>query len=109
MSRDTPEGRIKLVVDRILKRHGIWYFKPVSNGMGTHGIPDYICCIPPNGRLLGVECKGKDGLQPTSLQMVQLGLINAHGGLTFIATPGTVAALDVLLTLMKSKADEIQV
>lgn len=102
-SNTTPEGRVKAQVDRILKRHNVWYFKPVSNGMGKHGIPDYICCIPPRGRMLAVECKGDSSLHPTALQQVQLDEISNHGGITFVATPDTVAALDVMLAAMASE------
>lgn len=104
-SRSTPEGRVKARVDTILKRHNVWYFKPVSNGMGVHGIPDYICCVPPMGVLLAIECKANDGAVPTVLQSLQLGRIKIAGGTTFLATPSTVQDLDVLLTaLTKSYA-----
>lgn len=44
----TPEGKVKAKIKR-------WFAKtfptgftwmPVSNGMGKHGIPDHICCVP---------------------------------------------------------------
>lgn len=59
----TPEGRVKEAVKKLLRARGIWYFMPVSNGMGVHGIPDIICCVPPAGKFLGIECKapGKRG------------------------------------------------
>lgn len=94
----TPEALVKRKVDAILKRHDVWYFKPVSNGMGTHGIPDYICCVPPSGTLLGIECKSTDGMAATALQRAQLARIADHGGSTFLATPGTLGALEQLIT-----------
>ncbi len=99
----TPEGRVKAAVDRILKRYGTWYVKPVSNGMGRTGIPDYLVCL--RGRFLAIECKGTDKQRPTPLQQVQMGLIHKAGGATFIATPGTVPALDVLLQMMNDNMD----
>jgi len=42
----TPEGKVKAGVKRWLKERGWWWFAPVSNGMGRHGIPDVICCQP---------------------------------------------------------------
>ncbi len=42
----TPEGKTKSLVDRLLKKRRAWFFKPVSNGYGSHGVPDYICCVP---------------------------------------------------------------
>lgn len=88
----TPEGKVKAAVDRILKRVGAYYVKPVSNGMGRHGIPDYIVCF--QGRFLGIECKGTDAQRPTPLQQIQMGLIHAAGGATYVATPGTLVGLE---------------
>ena len=51
----TPEGRVKEAVKRLLKAHGVWYYMPVQNGMGTVGIPDFICCW--GGRFLAIETK----------------------------------------------------
>jgi hypothetical protein len=51
----TPEGKVKAEVKKWLKKHGIWYFCPMQNGMGVVGIPDFICCW--NGRFLGIETK----------------------------------------------------
>lgn len=42
----TPEGKVKKMVDKYLAKATAWFFKPVSNGLGKHGIPDYICCVP---------------------------------------------------------------
>lgn len=57
----TPEGRVKAQVKKWLKERNIFYFMPVSNGMGQVGIPDFICCV--NGMFLGIETKapGKRG------------------------------------------------
>lgn len=75
----TPEGRVKAQVRALLKKRGIWFFCPVSNGMGTHGIPDFVCCWL--GAFLGVECKapGKLG-NVTELQKMQGDAIRAAGG-----------------------------
>lgn len=51
----TPEGKVKAQVKKWLDARDIWYFMPVSNGMGRHGIPDVICCW--NGKFLAIECK----------------------------------------------------
>lgn len=96
----TPEGKVKAGVDRILKRHGAYYVKPVSNGMGRHGVPDYLVCFM--GHFLAIECKGYDNLHPTALQTVQLGLIQQAGGATYVATPGTLPGLDVWFEKMKA-------
>lgn len=48
MAKQTPEGRVKDAIRKHLKENhpDNFHFVPVSNGMGKHGIPDFICCIP---------------------------------------------------------------
>ena len=79
----TPEGRVKDAVKKVLKKHGIWYFMPVSRGMGMHGIPDFICCW--EGNFLGIEAKAA-GLRSnvSPLQKRALASIKAHGGLAIV-------------------------
>lgn len=92
----TPEGRIKSATEAYLNGLGMtpagkaatvassstgWYFKPVSIGMGVHGIPDYIGHY--RGRMFGIETKvpGKD---PTPLQQHQIKAINLTGATCFV-------------------------
>ena len=77
----TPEGKIKQQIDQFLKASGCWYFKPVSNGLGRHGIPDYVCMD--NGRSFFIEAK-KPGGQPTALQLGEKQNIETHGGNWFL-------------------------
>lgn len=73
----TPEGRVKAAVKKLLVQEGVYYFMPVSNGMGRHGIPDIICCV--NGRFLAIECKANGG-KPTALQEREMqNIAKAHG------------------------------
>lgn len=51
----TPEGKLKHAVKKELKARSIFYFMPVSNGMGQVGIPDFICCC--RGMFLAIETK----------------------------------------------------
>jgi hypothetical protein len=78
----TPEGKVKAEIKKLLARMGFiqagskkanwpgevygWYYMPVSNGMGVHGIPDFVCCY--HGRFLGIEAK-KPGGEPTANQL----------------------------------------
>ncbi len=79
----TPEGRVKELVKRWLRARDIWYFMPVSNGMGTHGVPDFVCCW--NGAFIGIECKapGKRG-NVSALQVMQIDAIRRAGGLAVV-------------------------
>jgi hypothetical protein len=79
----TPEGRIKTAVKRWLVERGIWYFLPVSNGMGRHGIPDIICCY--QGRFLGLEIKAPGKRRTvTPNQIRELRAIKQAGGIALI-------------------------
>jgi hypothetical protein len=77
----TPEAVVKAAVKAVLGVRGIWYYMPVSNGMGQHGIPDFICCVPPNGKFLAIETKAPGKLRNvTALQERAIGNIRtAHG------------------------------
>jgi len=79
----TPEGKVKAAVKKALKDKGIWYFLPVSNGMGQVGIPDFICCY--EGKFLAVETKapGKRGYTTPNQERV-LKEISDHGGLAIV-------------------------
>lgn len=93
----SAESRVKLQIKRCLAQHGIWYFMPVSRGMGMHGIPDFICCW--DGRFLGIEAKAT-GLRRnvTPLQKRVLACIEEHGGLSIV-----VDDIEQLETLLSAK------
>lgn len=81
----TPEGRIKLKVDAILRTYAetgliMWVFKPVQSGYGKRAL-DYLCCV--SGRLLAIETKSKSG-NLTSHQRLTAREIYEAGGVVFI-------------------------
>jgi hypothetical protein len=79
----TPEGKVKLAVKKWLTERGIWYFMPVSNGMGRHGIPDLLCCH--QGRFLGLEIKAPGKRRTvTPNQIRELIKIKQAGGVALI-------------------------
>jgi len=79
----TPEGKVKDAVKKVLNKHGVWYFMPMQNGFGVVGIPDFICCW--NGHFLAVETKapGKR-VQTTENQKRRIEEIQGHGGFTIV-------------------------
>ncbi len=92
MAKQTPEGRVKDAIRKYLKENhpDNFHFVPVSNGMGKHGIPDFICCIPTEiteemvghtlGVFVGIEAKTIKG-KISPQQELRLGEIAAaHGG-----------------------------
>lgn len=93
----TPEGAVKAAVKKILVSYGAWFFMPVSNGMGRHGIPDFIACL--EGCFIAVECKAGKG-KTTALQDRELAAINNAGGFSLVVTddPATQDTLRKLLS-----------
>lgn len=92
----TPEGQIKkLVKDYLIsiglipagqavlctKDHTGWFYMPVSNGMGVHGIPDFLGHY--KGRFFAIETKTK-GKKPTPRQEHQLGALALTGAKVFV-------------------------
>lgn len=77
----TPEGTVKDAVKKVLHTMGFiragqrkdlrpspvtgWYYMPTQNGLGVHGIPDFILCW--RGRFLSIETKAP-GKEPTDNQ-----------------------------------------
>lgn len=79
----TPEGKIKAYIDKKLKDLGpdCWYFKPVSIGMGTHGVPDFIGCY--KGMFFAIEAKKPRG-KPTALQVQCIEKISVAEGIVHV-------------------------
>lgn len=91
----TPEGRLKQQVKKLLEERGFWragsarpesvegwYYMPVSNGMGTHGIPDFVCCW--SGQFFSIETKAPNG-SPTANQEKRHEEIRAAKGWILVA------------------------
>lgn len=77
----TPEKLVKQKVVAILKKHGAYFFYPVTSGYGRSGVPDIVVCW--KGRFIGIECKANGGV-PTALQMKNLHEITANDGISLI-------------------------
>ena len=77
----TPEGKVKDAVKKILKSLNIYYFMPATGGYGRSGVPDIVCCV--KGLFVAIECKaGKN--KPTALQERELRLIHEAGGYSLL-------------------------
>jgi hypothetical protein len=69
---------------------------PIGGRFGKSGVPDFICCY--KGKFIGLECKAGKG-QPTALQKLEMGRIEAAGGLTLVVREDT---LDILKQMLRS-------
>jgi hypothetical protein len=91
----TPEGRVKDAIKKELKSRGFapaggssdlafptgWYYMPVSNGMGSHGIPDFVGCW--EGDFFSIEAKAPGG-EPTPMQLRRHEEIRKAGGIILV-------------------------
>ena len=73
----TPEGKVKDKIKKILKAHNIYYAMPMGTGYGNSGVPDFLCCI--KGKFMAIEAKAGNG-QPTALQLKHMSEIEKAGG-----------------------------
>jgi len=79
----TPEGKVKDGIKKVLKAHGIWFYMPVAGPFSAHGIPDFVCIW--NGKFLGVEAKAKGKIHDTTPNQERvIKEINANGGIAVI-------------------------
>lgn len=93
------EAAVKKAVIKIFRKHGVWYCCPATGGYGRSGIPDFLACV--DGRFLAVETKF-GGNKPTALQTRELAGISDAGGLAHVINERNLAALDNLLTELKT-------
>ena len=91
----TPEARVKDGIKKELDSRGFWragtarpkgrvigwYYMPVSNGMGVHGIPDFVGIHAE--RPFYIEAKAPKG-EPTANQLLRHEEIREAGGTVLI-------------------------
>jgi hypothetical protein len=90
----TPEGKVKKTVKDILKARDVWYFMPVSFGMGKAGIPDFLCLF--RGRFFAIETKAGNNL-PTRLQEKVIAELRRHGASVLVVNEENTGDVDALL------------
>ena len=94
----TPEGKVKAAVRKLLVEFDIYYFLPAANGYGRAGIPDIICCF--GGRFIAIECKAGKGVT-TALQDRELAAIRTAGGMTMVVNETNIQELKEKLQWMR--------
>jgi hypothetical protein len=76
----TPEGRVKLAVDKVLVGAKAYKHKPVMNGMGAPALDYHVCH---RGIYAAIETKARDK-KPTVRQVRTMKDIVAAGGAVFL-------------------------
>ena len=91
---NTPEGKVKDKIKKILKAHNIYYAMPHGAGFGNAGVPDFLCCM--NGKFLGVEAKANGG-KPTGLQSKNLEDIVKSNGHAWVVNEDNLELFEVFI------------
>ncbi len=94
----TPENAVKARIKALLEVHNAYRVMPVSNGMGAHGIPDFLVCH--HGRFIGIEAKAGKG-RPTELQLSNLRRIDEAGGIGLVINENNIEELDGVLHVIR--------
>ena len=93
----TPEGRVKIKVDALLKKYGVYYLKPVQNGMGAPAL-DYHCIHCGHGFTIEAKAPGKI---PTPRQLGTMARVRAAGGTTWVTDGSDLDVLEAWLIYIK--------
>ena len=76
----TPEGKVKELIKKFLKKYNIEYRMVIPSSYGnTTGMSDF-CCILHGGVWLAIEAKAADKV-PTKKQQEFLDMITSAGGI----------------------------
>lgn len=109
------ENDVKVLVKKAFDSLGAWSYAPIQTGMGVHGIPDRIACVPVKitpemvgqtvGLFAAVESKrpgrrGEKNAGATGQQVDQLEGIIAAGGVAMLCDGE--ADVDRLVTEMRT-------
>ena len=78
----TPEGKVKDKIKKILSQNNIYYAMPMGTGFGNAGVPDFLCCM--KGKFLAIEAKADKSKEPTALQHKNLQMIEYSGGSSWV-------------------------
>jgi hypothetical protein len=90
----TPEKKVKQQIKNILATTRAYWVMPVSNGMGVHGVPDFLVCH--KGQFFGIEAKAGRGTT-TALQEKHLADIRAAGGKTLVVNESNMDELKEMI------------
>ena len=90
----TPEAKVKAKIKTILKAHGVYYAMPIGTGLGSSGVPDFLCCI--GGKFVGIEAKAGKG-KTTALQEKNLRQINEGGGIGIVVNETNIDMVESII------------
>ena len=99
------EKNLENKVKQFLKDNGCWYVKYWGGGGYTrNGVPDLLVCC--KGIFLGVELKASNG-RPSELQLHELRMINAAGGIAILLYPDDLNTFKNLIRAISAEKYEM--
>lgn len=98
----TPEGKVKDIIKKWLKKHSIPYWMIIPSPMSCTGVSDFVSIIPKTGTWLVIEAKRPGGKKNVTVHQKKfIDTINECGGLGFVVD--SQEDLDVIETILKEK------
>lgn len=89
----TYENKLKA----FLKKRGVYHVKYFGCAFTQAGVPDLLACV--NGTFLGIEVKASTG-KPSTLQLANLRLIDAAGGIALLTYPEDYEDVKILINAL---------
>jgi hypothetical protein len=90
----TPEGKVKDKIKKILKAHNIYFAMPMGTGYGNAGVPDFLCCF--DGKFIAIEAKANGG-KVTALQQKNLSDIERSRGMAWVVDEDNIHVLELYI------------
>jgi pantoate kinase len=98
MASNTPEGKVKTRVKKLLDQYGALHFSPMGTGYGVSGVSDIIVLY--RGRFIAIECKADEKKLPTALQLKFLDRVRAWGGIGLVIHNGNLNLLQDTMDIL---------
>ena len=94
MMAQTPEGKVKDQIKKILKEYGAVYCMPATGGFGKSGVSDFIVCY--KGYFIAIEAKAGKGTT-TALQDKWLAEVARERGFSLVINENNIEKITELL------------
>lgn len=95
----TPEGKVKAKVRKVLAERGAYVHCPMTHGYGSSGVHDILVLF--HGRFLSIECKAKPSGKPTALQTKHAREVAAQGGHVLLIHSENIEEVEKTLDIMQ--------
>jgi len=91
----TPEGKVKGKITKILREAHASYFFPATGGYGRSGVSDIVACY--KGQFIAIEAKATSRQKPTALQQAYIDEVWWAGGSAIVIHADNIDDVKTLL------------